>query len=86
MLLLMPSDAHAHPYDLLRLYPQAEEERRSLGVACAASAWDGEEFLFQEALSRRAREDGAPPLRLCYAVHPQLPRSRGHGAFDSMLI
>jgi TatD DNase family protein len=71
----MPSDAHAHPADLLRLNPQAEAERRSLGVACAASAWDREEFLLQEKLAKKALEDGAAPLRLCYAVHPQLPRA-----------
>ncbi|MDR1211170.1 MAG: TatD family hydrolase [Spirochaetaceae bacterium] len=79
----MASDAHAHPYDLARLYPPAEAERRRLGIACAASAWNPEEFLFQEALAQKAREDGAPPLMLCYAVHPQLPRERA--SFDDCL-
>jgi TatD DNase family protein len=72
----MASDAHAHPRDLLQRYPQAEEERRALGISCAASAWDPEEFLFQENLAKKALEDSAPAMRLCYAVHPQLPRSR----------
>ncbi|GAB1481295.1 hypothetical protein MASR2M78_01100 [Treponema sp.] len=42
----MASDAHAHPYDLMNLEVDAEQERCALGIACAASAWNMDEFLF----------------------------------------
>jgi len=71
----MASDAHAHPQDLLRLFPGAEAERRSLGIACAASSCYGEEFSLHEKTAAAAQRDGAPPLCLCFAVHPQLPAS-----------
>jgi TatD DNase family protein len=67
------SDAHAHPLDLLERFPGAEEERRRLGAACAASAWRLQDFEAHEELARKARADGAAPLALCFAVHPQLP-------------
>jgi TatD DNase family protein len=73
----MASDAHAHPRDLIRRFPGAEEERRRLGVACAASAWGLEEFEYHEELARRSRADGAPPFVLCFAVHPQLTAGDG---------
>lgn len=69
----MASDAHCHPYDLGRLEEGCEEARWAAGVACAASAWRGEEFLFLEAQARAAREGGGPPMALCFASHPQLP-------------
>ncbi|MCL1927901.1 MAG: TatD family hydrolase [Treponema sp.] len=69
----MASDAHAHPLDLLDLHPNAEEERRSLNIACAASSCGKEEFLLHEKLSAAAKNEGAAPLFLCFAVHPQLP-------------
>jgi TatD DNase family protein len=69
----MASDIHAHPVDLLRLFPGAEAERRTLGIACAASAWNGEDFSRHEELAASARVDGAAPLFPCFAVHPQLP-------------
>jgi TatD DNase family protein len=69
----MASDAHAHPGELLALFPGAEEERRRIGAACAASAWNLRDFERHEALARKARADGAAPLVLCFAVHPQLP-------------
>jgi TatD DNase family protein len=69
----MASDAHAHPFDLLQRYPGVEEERRSLGIVCAASAWNGEQFAYHEVLARAARRDGAASMALCFAVHPQLP-------------
>ena len=31
---IMPSDAHAHPYDLIQQYPEAELERAAFGVVC----------------------------------------------------
>jgi TatD DNase family protein len=72
----MASDAHAHPCDLLERFPRAEEERRSITVACAASAWNPAEFEAQEKLALEADRDGAAPIALCFAVHPQLPAAR----------
>ncbi|GHV80652.1 TatD family hydrolase [Spirochaetia bacterium] len=69
----MAADAHAHPFDLAGRLPNAEQERRRLGIPCAASAWNGEQFAYQEELARKAREEGAVPMALCFALHPQLP-------------
>jgi TatD DNase family protein len=69
----MASDAHAHPGDLLDRFPGAEEERRRLGASCAATAWNLRDFERHEELARKARDEGAAPLVLCFAVHPQLP-------------
>jgi TatD DNase family protein len=69
----MLTDAHCHPWDLLARYPQGEEERQRLGVACAASAWRREEFAYNEALA------GPAPV-LCFGVHPQLPAHEGRGS------
>jgi len=52
-------DAHCHPYDLAAYLPTAEEERRSLGVICAASAATLEEFEFCERISVKAKADNA---------------------------
>jgi TatD DNase family protein len=71
-------DAHCHPFDLAAALGQAEEERRRLGVTCAASAATQEEFEYCERLSLEAKADSAPtgaslPLLLpCFAVHPQM--------------
>jgi TatD DNase family protein len=77
-------DAHCHPFDLADCLPSAEEERRSLGVNCAASAATLEEFEFCERLSLQAKADNAPAgvapigarslprLLPCFAVHPQM--------------
>ncbi|MDR2069610.1 MAG: TatD family hydrolase [Spirochaetaceae bacterium] len=65
----MLTDAHCHPRELLLRFPEAEEERRRLGIACAASAWNREDFICHEALARQ----GAPGLVCCFGVHPQLP-------------
>lgn len=65
----MITDAHCHPFDLVKRHPAAEEERR--GVLCAASAWNGEQFYYHEELSRIF------PMVLCFAVHPQLPAAAG---------
>jgi TatD DNase family protein len=56
--------------DLANHSPAAEDERRKLGVMCAASAATMEEFAYCEQLSRQA--DSAPLLP-CFAVHPQMP-------------
>jgi TatD DNase family protein len=69
----MASDAHCHPWDLLKRLPGAEEERWNLAAACAASAWSREEFEYHEGLARKARAEGGPALIPCFAVHPQLP-------------
>jgi TatD DNase family protein len=70
------TDAHCHPADLVRVFPQAEEERRRLGATAAASACDMEEFAYNEELARNAASDGASPLLLCFAIHPQLPAAK----------
>jgi TatD DNase family protein len=59
----MASDAHAHPFDLAEHFPGAEEERRRLGIRCAASAWNREQFACHEALARAtgARQAVAAP-------------------------
>ncbi|MDR0599203.1 MAG: TatD family hydrolase [Treponema sp.] len=79
----MLTDAHAHPRDLLRLDPGAEAERRRLGISCAASAWDGEEFSFHEDLAAAAEKDGAARIFPCFAVHPQLPAREAASAAKS---
>ena len=66
-------DAHCHPFDLAEHFPEAESERRRLGLICAASASTPEEFAFCEKLSRQAKADTAPPILPCFAIHPQLP-------------
>ena len=66
----MLTDAHCHPFDLANHLPAAEDERRRLGVMCAASATTTEEFAFCERLSQQT---DAPPLLPCFAVHPQMP-------------
>ncbi|MDR0876709.1 MAG: TatD family hydrolase, partial [Treponema sp.] len=69
----MFTDAHCHPFDLARILPAAEEDRRRLGVISAASSTTREEFEYNEALAVKARAEDAPLLLPCFAVHPQLP-------------
>jgi TatD DNase family protein len=81
----MASDAHAHPHDLLERFPGAEQERRNLGIACAASAWNAEEFALHRRLADQARSEGSAPMALCFAAHPQLaasPWAQSAGAGD----
>jgi len=73
----MLTDAHCHPFDLAHVFPQAEEERRRLGVIAASSACDMEEFTHNEGLAKKAAVEGAAPLLPCFAVHPQLPAGGG---------
>lgn len=82
----MPSDAHAHPYDLIRLDPDAEKERLSLGVVCCASAWNEAEFLFQEALARESAAAGGPRLILSFGAHPQLAALDAEAARKSLAL
>ena len=67
----MLTDAHCHPFDLIRVFPEAEEERRRLGVLAAASACDLEEFAYNENLARNAAAAAAARVLPCFAVHPQ---------------
>jgi len=69
----MLTDAHCHPADLVEKFPAAEDQRRQLGVMCAASATTADEFAYCERLSREARDVSAAPLLPCFAVHPQMP-------------
>ena len=78
----MFTDVHCHPFNLNRAVNGAEEERRRLGIVCAASATDAEEFACNEELARAAKAENAPPLLPCFAVHPQLPAFR-RGAEDA---
>jgi TatD DNase family protein len=80
------TDAHCHPLSLAERLPRADEERRGLGVICAASSTTEAEFLCHEGLSRRALAEGAPPLLPCFAVHPQMPRPGDvPGRFEPLL-
>jgi len=72
----MLTDAHCHPFDLIRVYPQAEKERRDLGVMTASSACDLDELTYHEELARNSTEEKNAPLLCCFAVHPQLPAER----------
>jgi len=69
----MLTDAHCHPFNLNEFLPDAESERRRLGVICAASATTLEEFELCERLSGQAKTDAAAPILPCFAIHPQLP-------------
>jgi len=85
------ADAHCHPFDLAERLPGAEEERRRLGVICAASAGTREEFEYCERLANQAKAATpsalpavpqvplSPPVPLlpCFAVHPQMPACCG---------
>jgi TatD DNase family protein len=73
----MASDAHAHPFDLSKLYDGAEAERQALNIICAASAWGAEDFLYNENAA------AIFPMALCFAVHPQLP-ARAEGSKNVM--
>jgi len=81
----MLTDAHCHPFDLAEHFPAAEDQRRQLGVMCAASATTAEEFAYCERLSFQARDDNAAPLLPCFAVHPQMPAVSGLSVFDEQL-
>ncbi|MDR2096472.1 MAG: TatD family hydrolase [Treponema sp.] len=81
----MLTDAHCHPWDLFTQFPEAEDAYRRLGPAgpaCAASAWNPEQFQYHEALAGKA---GDPPLLRCFAVHPQLPASAPRARLEELL-
>jgi TatD DNase family protein len=71
------TDAHCHPFDLLRFLPGTEECRRRVNTACAASSWNREQFEYHENLRAEAEKDRAPPVFSCFAVHPQFPAGGG---------
>jgi TatD DNase family protein len=85
----MLTDAHCHPFDLSQYFPAFKEERRCLGVAIAASAWNQEQFAFIDLMSRAnnsaidAESPSAPVIR-CFAVHPQLARAMPDAAAASL--
>jgi TatD DNase family protein len=79
----MLTDAHCHPFDLLQVFPQEEEERRRMGIIAAASACEPEEFAYNEdkgGLSA-GRSVGLLP---CFAVHPQFPALKPAGINRSL--
>ena len=82
----MLTDAHCHPFDLAEFFPAAEDQRRQLGVMCAASATTAEEFAYCERLSREARDNNATPLFPCFAVHPQMPAVSHLSIFNEQLV
>lgn len=76
----MLTDAHCHPCDLLFVLPNAVQERINIlshngenGVIAAASAWNADDFAYNEILARNAEKDGQAPLFQCFGIHPQLP-------------
>jgi len=78
------TDAHCHPRDLLDYEKDMEEKRRETGTAAAASAWNREQFEYHEALKKKAEKDGAPPLFLCFALHPQLSGEKDFSPSEGM--
>jgi TatD DNase family protein len=77
------TDAHCHPFDLLRYLSDAEECRLSMHAACAASAWNREQFEYHESLKAKAEQDA--PVFVCFAVHPQLPAGGGAGETEGRI-
>ena len=74
----MLADAHFHPYDLVRVFPQAEQEFNSRETLAASSACTFEEFLFSEELARNV------PARVfpCFGIHPQYIKVRNESKED----
>jgi len=64
-------DAHCHPYDLVKVFPECESERRQLNVIASASACTAEEFLYHAELSRNAKINNSAALLPCFGIHPQ---------------
>jgi len=78
------TDAHCHPWDLLEFEKHMEEERRKTGTAAVASAWNREQLEYHEVLAKKAAEDGAPPLFLSFALHPQLSGEKGFSPSEGL--
>jgi TatD DNase family protein len=75
----MACDAHVHPYYLHKEDFTAEEERIKLNIRCAASSFNRDEFIYNEALSKRKN---SPCMALCFAVHPQLSAHNNNSAIS----
>jgi TatD DNase family protein len=69
----MAIDAHIHPFDLEKVFPHMEAERQKLGIHCASSSWNEEQFLYHEQLSQTSKQNDGAVMLLCFGVHPQLP-------------
>ena len=69
----MYCDSHCHPFDLLDYLSKDELESCRKGTVCAASSCNQEQFEYHEGLAKKAASQGAAPVLLCFAVHPQLP-------------
>jgi TatD DNase family protein len=78
------TDAHCHPWDLLNFEKAMEEKRRETDTAAAASAWNREQFEYHEALAKKAKKDGVPPLFLCFALHPQLSGEKDYSPSEGL--
>jgi len=66
----MLTDAHCHPFDLICVLPEAETERKRLGVAALASAYSLEDFSYNENLSKSTSKEDAH-IFPCFGIHPQ---------------
>jgi TatD DNase family protein len=82
----MLTDAHCHPFNLAEYFPSAEDERRQLGVMCAASATTLEEFAYCEQVFREVKDNKAVLLLPCFAVHPQMPAVANNSVQDSLAV
>ena len=69
----MLTDVHCHIHNLIDVFPQAEIERRRLGVIAVTNSCDMEEFLYNEELARKAAGEKAAPVLPSFAIHPQQP-------------
>ena len=76
------TDAHCHPWNLKEYFGNQEEERRATGIVIAASSWNLEQFEYHEGLAKKAREEGAPKIFCCFALHPQLTGDDGFSSVD----
>jgi TatD DNase family protein len=82
----MLTDAHCHPFNLLEYFPSAEDQRRQLGVICAANATTLEEFTYCEQHALKAKDDKVAPLLPCFGVHPQMPLVMNNAVQDSLAV
>ncbi len=75
----MLTDAHLHLYDLFEASGGAEPG--SIAGLCCASAWNMEEFLWQESFAQR-RLTGS--VLLSFGIHPQNPDSEALRFLDEL--
>ena len=75
----MLTDAHLHLYDLFEASGGAEPA--SIAGLCCASAWNMEEFLWQESFAQR-RLTGS--VLLSFGIHPQNPDSEALRFLDEL--